>query len=376
MNSDTRNPSPKNILPGIFWVITSKHGVLLVTLAIQLALVRLLAPEDFGKFALAVAIVDIILLFISAWGFPLALIQIKGVRHLESTVLSLSLIAFCLVAIVSGLGYIIVIKFYGAETAMLFCGLALVKGLGLLSGVYGALLRREYDFKSWSLVQAAAAIISACAALGAAVAGFGLWSLFIREAVLQALVYAGFRTFSNWSYGCKFDVDAAKRVFSFGGKMFISRSLEVLLYRVDKIMVGLAFGSKGLGFYERSQYFCTLVTSSMTSLSVAIGFPVFATLQTDEERLKKGLSLTNFFFARISFVFCISVFIYPEEVTGLVFGEKWGSAAPVLRWFALYIFLSPLYENLKIAFYARGQMTPIIRTKVLQIVSFIPLFYI
>ncbi len=256
MTQDPGNSLTRKILPGTFWVIISKQGGFLVNLAAQLAIIRILAPEDFGQFALLVAAVDIILLFISAWSFSMALIQIKGVRHLEATVLFLSLVAFCLITVISGLSYIVVVRLYGTETAVLFCGLALVKGLSLLSGVYGALLQREFNFKPWSLVQAAASVISVCAALGAAVAGLGLWSLFIREAVLQGLVYVGFRTFSNWSYGLKFDMDAAKRIFSFSWKMFISQSLEIVLYRIDKLMVGLAFGSKGLGFYERSQYFC------------------------------------------------------------------------------------------------------------------------
>ncbi len=375
MTQDPGNFFTGKILPSVFWVVISKQGSFLVNLASQLAIIRILAPEDFGQFALSVAAVDIILLFISAWSFSMALIQIKGVRHLEATVLFLSLVAFCLITVISGLSYIVVVRLYGTETAVLFCGLALVKGLSLLSGVYGAILQREFNFKSWSLVQAAASIISVCAALGAAVAGLGLWRLFIREVVFQGVVYVGFRTFSNWSYGLKFDRDAAKKIFSFCWKMFISRCLEVVLYRIDKIMVGLAFGSKGLGFYERSQYFCTLATSSMTSLSIAIGFPVFANVQTDVDRLKKGLSFTNFFFTRISFMFLISLFIFPEEVAGLLFGEKWISTAPVLRWLALYIFLKPLFENLKIAFYARGQTAYVIKARVLQIVSFIPLFY-
>ncbi|MFQ5861518.1 MAG: oligosaccharide flippase family protein [Candidatus Brocadiales bacterium] len=368
--------SPQGILSSILWVSTGRYGTFIVNFACQLALIRILVPEDFGKFAFTVAIADTILLFVSSWSFPLALIQIKGVKNLESTILVLSLFAFALVIVLALLGGLILARLLDAVTAKLFLGLVVVKGMGLLSGIYGALLRREFNFKSWSLIQGFAIVLSAGAALGAAIAGFGLWSLFIGEVVLQGVLYIGFRLFTSWPYGLKFDPEAAKKVFAFSGKMFVSSGLEVFQYSIDKLLVGYMFGSKGLGFYERSQYLCRVSTSSMTSLSVNIGFPAFARVQNDPRRLEKGLNTSNFFFTRMSLMFLVTIFLFPTDIMKMLGGEKWVPAADVLRWFALYIFVIPPFWNLRVLLQACGQITPVIKAEALRFISFIPLFFI
>ena len=74
----------RKAISGTLWTSGISYIGFVITFCIQLILVRLLVPEDFGLFALGISMSEIIFLFFS-FSFSMAVIQIQEADDLFDT---------------------------------------------------------------------------------------------------------------------------------------------------------------------------------------------------------------------------------------------------------------------------------------------------
>ena len=334
----------------------------------QLILVRLLLPEDFGIFALAVSIIEIIP-FLTSWSFSIAIIQMPEQKDLINTAFWLSLIEAIILFVVS-LGIFLFLQIHypnKIELSLVFLFIAFSRGINLLSAVYAACMEKDLHYKNLSLLRSIINIVSVVAAVSSAIFGFGVWSLVVKELVTSVLCLVSFKYISKWKFEWRFSINIAKSLLHFNTKMLFSRGLEVIHFKIDSFLVGILSGTNILGYYAQARYLADVTNAISAPGTVVAALPVYSKIQNDEKKLKEAIRLSNFFLIRFMLPFSLLFLIFPYEVVKLLLGEKWERVGLPLQWLALYPLLVPVFENLKTLLYGIGKVGTVAYIRLTQI---------
>jgi len=146
---------------GFFWSFFERGGHQSVQFIVSVILARLLLPEDFGLLAILLVFIQISISLVDS-GFGAALIQKQGTTHLdECSVFYFNLFLSILVATALILAAPYIADFYGNPILTPLCrALSLCVVLGAFSVVHVAILSKQVDFKSQSIVNIIAALVS------------------------------------------------------------------------------------------------------------------------------------------------------------------------------------------------------------------------
>jgi O-antigen/teichoic acid export membrane protein len=152
----------------------------------------------------------------------------------------------------------------------------------------------------------------------------------------------------------------------FARPMFLSRGLDIVFDRMDRIAVGSFFGNTALGFYQQAR---TLAETGLL-VSRPISQPtlnLYSRLQDDPERLGRSFQVVNYFLVRLMFAGAAVLLVFPEQTIQLLLGEAWLSATPTLRWLGLYAGILPIFGNAMQLLYGRGALGSNIRLRLVQV---------
>src|SRR5687768_15586797 len=192
------------------WTFLERSGQELISLLVLVVLARVLAPADFGVFAMAGASIRFLTLF-QASGFSSAIVQREQIdeSHLNTAFWIVMLISLTLtLTLWFGAGYFA--RFFGEpRVAELIRWLALMPVLGALGQVQMQLLRRRMRFKALATRTFVATPISGAVAIAAALAGFGVWSLVIRQLTQRVVMVAVCWRVGGWRPGFTFSKSRA-----------------------------------------------------------------------------------------------------------------------------------------------------------------------
>src|SRR5262249_39541616 len=176
----------RKAISGTLW-ITGVSGVCFVlNFCVQLALVRLLVPEDFGLFMLGLSIGEI-LFILFGFGFSMAVVQIQEADHLLDTAFFLSLLSGLVIVLVGGLLSLILSRYYPLPSVLAFFTLCALQPINGCSSIYSAAMDKELQFTKSALVREVTISLSGFVAILLAYVGSGVWSLIGRE-ILAALL--------------------------------------------------------------------------------------------------------------------------------------------------------------------------------------------
>jgi O-antigen/teichoic acid export membrane protein len=367
----------RKALVGAIWTSGANYLSQAVGFVALAALGRLLLEADFGLFATANSMVQFVFI-LSAFSFNLSIIQCQEEReHLYST-------AFVLVVALSGLS----LFFTGAGIAVyshfrtlsvteitVIGSLSLVNVLNLFGQHFDAILQRDLAFKKTSTIAFLMNIANPAVAMAAAASGLGVWSLVCGQAASSLVFLGGSWRFSRWKIGVAFSRDTAVWLLRLGWRFLGSRSLEVVYTEMDRLVIKSMNNYEQVGIYDRAVMAARYPARAVTPAIINVALPVYSRLKTDDARLSDAYALVNYFLVRVLIPLGLIFFLLPDTFMAGVLGEKWVSAAPVLRILALYAVMHPMVENFRVLFYALGKPEEVAKVRVLQIVVYLPLLW-
>jgi O-antigen/teichoic acid export membrane protein len=359
---------------GAVWLSGTGYLAFVFNFGLNLVLARLLFPKDFGQFALAGSLVEL-LSVVTGFSFSQAVIQMQDAPGVVETafVLSVRLYAALVLGAVA-LGALLR-PHYPGPFIPLFVALFAVRNLSVISYVYSALLERAFQYAQVSMIRLISTVLSIGVALGLARAGAGVWSLLGREVVLSGVALAGAWVASGWRYRAGYHAETAKRLWAFGWQMFVARALETIWYRADTALLGVLVGTLVLGYYDRSRYLAEFGHYLMSFAAVQVAFPVYARLQGRRDALNYTYRLSHGLLVRLMLPLVIWLAVFPGELVGLLYGAgvRWVETAQILPWLAFYGFLFPIVENTKVLLTGIGQLQDAVRIRLVQVAVALPL---
>lgn len=363
---------------GALWTSGSNYlsqGVGMLSVAV---LGRLLLKEDYGLFGVANSIKEF-LFILTAFSFNMSIVQTQEQReHLYSTALLLN-IALAMVTIVMTALAITVYMFFrplSATEIAVLVSLVAVNILNLFGQHFDAILQRNLQFRTISLIAFVMNLANPVAAVTCAWAGFGVWSLVAGQSAGAVVFLAGSWLFAGWSISFAYSRETARWFLSQGWKYLSSRSLEVLYTELDRIVVKRFSSYEQVGIYDRAILAARYPARIVTPTIIGVAMPVYSKMTTGERSLSDAYGLVNYFLIRVLLPFGLVFLLIPENFLQGLLGEQWGVSAPVLRILAVYAVLHPVVENFKVLFYALGRPGDVAFARILQVVVFLPAIFV
>ena len=299
-------------------------------------LARLLAPSDFGLFAMVAAFLAVLEIF-KDFGLSTATVQCDEISDQQvSTLFWLNAALGLSVAAIAALSAPLLTWLYG-EPALL--GITPVVAVAFLfTGIAAqhlALLRRQMAFLAVVWVQVFAEIVAMTAAVAAAFLGAGYWALAIQRVVWAAAIAIGAWTACGWRPSKPGRMADVKGLIAFGGNATAAMTVGHLAGSLDKILIGWLWGATALGFFERAQKLILMPMLNMTTPLSAVGISALSRLASEPVRYREAYLATVERLAMVIAPVGGLVMAAADPIVLFVLGPQWTAAGPILAWLGI-----------------------------------------
>jgi PST family polysaccharide transporter len=317
---------------GIAWAISSNLANQVFQFGVGIVLARLLAPTDFGVFAVT-GIFTGLAGVVSNIGLGSALVQRPVVeeRHRRS-MLAMNLIsASAIVLLLAGASTWISRYFHQPIAGPVLRLTALNFLLNAISSVSFSLLSRGLRFRTLAVTEAGAAVANGAAAVGLALAGYGVWAIAwagIVQSVVRSLVLLWQ---AKWVPRLAWDRAALGDLLGLGAGLTLKRVINYAAANVDYFVIGRRLGAADLGFYTRAYGLITLPVTQLSRVIMTVLFPAFSRIQDDNARLNAGYLRVVTATALVSFPFLAGLGLVAPAFIAVVYGDKWLPAVLPLK---------------------------------------------
>ncbi len=330
----------QRIVDGLGWNLGGSLATQGLGMLTKIILARILFPEDFGIFAMAIIAIQFLGLFVGIGLSSAVVYKKEDPEKTISTALILAVATGFLLSILSFVSSSFVGNFFHQPIlASMIRWISIVLIFDSISTIFYAGLVKELHFKRKAFVDISAIILYSVVVLVLAVYGFGVWSLiiaYIAQHVFQAIILWLLSPIKPQWF---FDKDIAKEIGHFGKYALASSIIGWVILSVDTILVGRKIGDQGLGYYSLSFNIATLPVLSLTHIITGVFHPVFAKLRDDPKKIKqaylKPLEWSLLFLLPLA----ACLFLLADSIVPVVFGERWLTIIPLLKIFAVYSIL-------------------------------------
>ena len=324
------------IISGVGFKLFGVFARTVLTLGSTAVLARLLLPADYGYLVMATIVTELAALFSSA-GITDTLVQRKRVSRVEfdTAFWTLLLIGIALagaVGLVSlGAGAI----FGDPKVAPIVLALGLLFPVSSLVGVPNVVMSRLMDFKGEFYITTASLLIRSVAAIVAAKAGLGVWSLVVGaytgSLVTLLLTFARYPFLPRLRFSTHY-VRKSWRVSSLylGGGLVYYVNMNA-----DLLLVSRYWGAAPLGLYQNARALADELRARLAAPLAQTLFPAFSSVQTDTARMASLFIRGSQVLASVIMLLGSVLSATAQEVVELLFGQRWLPMVPLVAMFSL-----------------------------------------
>ncbi|MEH1125128.1 lipopolysaccharide biosynthesis protein [Micromonospora sp. CPCC 206061] len=359
------------------WSFASTAFGRLSTLVIGVALARILGPEAFGTFAVAMVALLAVLSF-NELGVSLAIVRWPGEpREIAPTVATVSVVASCLVYIACFFGAPFFASAMGDPTAT-----PVIRVLALSVIVSGfvatpvALLQRGFRQDRKTVADLTTNWGSALTSIGCAVGGLGAMSLAVGQltgAVAGAILFFRFAP-EGLRFG--FDRRKARELLRFGLPLAGSSIVVFAATNVDRLMVGALLGPVALGYYVLAVNLANWPISIFSQPVRAVAPAALARLQSDQPAMRTAFLSTAGLLASVTLPACVLLAAVADPLIRFVYGGVWQPSAPVLVWLAVLAAARIVFELIYDYFVVIANTRVVFTVQVIWLVALVPALWV
>ncbi|MBT2567568.1 oligosaccharide flippase family protein [Arthrobacter sp. ISL-85] len=365
-----RNDLASQVRRGLAWSSINSLVLKLGTFAVGIVLARLLAPEQFGVFAVALT-VQLVLMSLADLGMTADLVRSADPARIAPTVGTLALatstvLTTTLVLSAQGLADLLGSPDAGPVIALMAFTL-LLAGAGVVP--YAALQRR-FAQKELFVISVIDFTVSTLSTLALLAAGFGVMALAIGRLTAQLTTLILQYAFSGERVRLGFNRKAAPEVLAFGLPVAGANVLSWALLNVDNVVVSRLAGPVALGFYFLAFNISNWPISVLGQVVRSISIPAFARMATG--RSDKSLSAMMGPVWAVSLLAGLMLALLATPLIELVYGDRWLPAAPILAWLGIFGALRTLFDLSASYLLARGAAKATLVVQLAWITGLIP----
>ncbi|MFD4958802.1 oligosaccharide flippase family protein [Microbacterium sp. NPDC058389] len=314
-------------------------------LAIGIVIARLLGPEEFGTFAVAMVALMAVLSF-NELGVSLAIVRWDGdPRRIAPTVTTISVVASTLIF---AAGLAVAPAFATAmgdpdATPVVQLMLVCVPLNGLVA-TPAALLQRGFQQGRRTIADQVNVWLGAGISIVLAVLGVGAMSLAIGRVVATVVFSAMIIAFSPERLRFGWDRTLVRPLLGFGLPLAGASIVVFAVAYADQLIVGALLGSQALGFYVLAFNLASWPVNMLSQPIRAVAPAAFARIQGDASRMDAGFRAAFRVVLAVALPACAFLSGAALPVVIFVYGEVWAPAALALQWLALQAAIRIVFE--------------------------------
>lgn len=358
---------------GIIW--SSMNAIILRvgTFAVGIFLARILAPGEFGVFAIALT-VQAVLMTLADFGLSTDLIRSRNHEAKAPTVATMGL--------VTGTGLFILMMTTSQQTADLLGSpeagpvIAVMSGSLLLAGlgvVPYAKLQREFQQKRLFHISLVEFVVVNSVIISLVLSGWGVMALAIARLAAQLCTLILQFAFAGVRPKFGFDRSLAPGVVTFGLPVAGANMLSWMLLNVDNIVISRLTGAVALGFYYLAFNISNWPMSAIGQVVRSIALPAFAREEVRNSKVfAHALALTW----PVTLLAGFMLSILAEPVIAVVYGPTWSAAAPLLAVLGCFGALRAVFDLAASFLLARGHSSLTLIVQAAWLVTLVPLMVV
>ncbi|MCT9818999.1 lipopolysaccharide biosynthesis protein [Microbacterium sp. W1N] len=335
--SEPSHSVPTRAARAFTWSFGNTIAARLGTLAIGVALARVLGPEEFGIFAIATVALLAVLSF-NELGVSLAIIRWRDhPSAIAPTVNTIAVASSALLTVVMYASAPLISTALGDVAATpVVQVLALSILINGLVATPAAILQREFMQKERTIADQVNTWLGAGLSLVLALLGWGAMSLAIGRLVASLVFSAMIWRWSPVPYRFGWDREVAGRLWRFGLPLAASSIIVFASGFADQIIVGAVLGAQALGFYVLAFNLASWPVSIFSQPLRAVAPAMFSAIKDEPDRMSRTYVRVFALLMSVAVPACLAVSGAAQPVIEFVYGTAWLPAAQVLLWLAAF----------------------------------------
>lgn len=322
--------SRKLLVKGAAWIASARIIINLIALASTIILARLLLPEDFGLVAIAESIA-IMAASITELSLVQALIQHDDPeeRHYH-TAFTLNLIRAVLLALfLCGISFPVAAAYGDPRLGPILFVIAGSTVIGALENPKLITFQRKLVFLQEASLSVGTKLAAFVTAITIALVYQSYWALILggvagqTARVLISYLVVHYRPricFTEW-----------RDLVSFSGWLTFGQAIRSINMRSVPLALGFVISPASLGHYSLGVRLAGMaVNESIGPLRQTL-FPAFSRMKDDRGRLQAAYIRAQAFLCSLAFPVSVGFALLAEPLIGLLIGEKWLPAVPIIQ---------------------------------------------
>jgi O-antigen/teichoic acid export membrane protein len=338
-------------------------GIFLIRMII---LVRLLAPEDFGLFAIATSATGF-LVSITNVGLIPAAVQAENMDEAKyAAVWTFDMARSILIASLTIIFAPFIAVIFAEPLAVPIIQILALRPLfESMISIKMAAFNRNLAFRPLTYLKIAEATVNAIISISLAKL-FGVWALVFGalggtiSMIIVSYILAPYRPHLMFSW------KIVKPLMNFGGWVLITGLITMAGSYGLRIVISRQLGVEGLGLYYIALQFAYLPSDFARELVGVVAFPLFARLQRDISQATRAFRAMFSGLAAILYPICALLIVLTPSLTHHILGPNWAGTEETIRILALVVMIGIFGEVAATVFRGFGQIYRITMLEVVQ----------
>ena len=301
-----------------------------------IVLARILVPEDFGVYAVALVALTA-LLSLNELGVSIAIVRWPGdPRRIAPTVTTIS---------IASSAFLYAICFFAAPTFSAALGApeatSIVRVLCLtviVDGITAAavqLANREFRQGARLVVDLTNLVLTTAITVSLASTGHGAWSLAIGQLVGNVVSGVMLCYVVRMWPRPGFDRALARELLAFGLPLAGGSLLVFAMLNIHYIVTGRMLGAVALGLYLQAFNLSSWPVNTFSMVVRRVSLPAFAAVQDDKAAREATFGRFSSVLAVVTLPTCVLLGLLALPLVSTLYGQKWAASASALQWLAV-----------------------------------------
>jgi lipopolysaccharide exporter len=359
---------------GLAWSTINSLVLRVGNFVVGIFLARILAPEQFGVFAVALT-VQAVLMTLADLGMSTDLIRSENPAAKATTVATLAAAsgaALTATVAVSAQGMADLLGSSDAGPVIRVMAFSLL--LASAGVVPYAALQREFAQKKLFIIALTDFIVGTVLTVVLVLGGWGVMGLAIARLTSQALTLVLQFVLSGEKLRFGFDPVLAPEILRFGVPVAGGNMISWALLNIDNVAVSRMAGPVALGFYFLAFNISNWPMSALGQIVRTISIPTFAQLKTGKG--DRSLADVAGLVWAVSLLVGLMLAIASGPIIEILYGREWLSAAAILSWLGIFGAVRTLFDLSASYLLAKGAAKATLLVQIAWIIALCPAVWI
>jgi O-antigen/teichoic acid export membrane protein len=302
-----------------------------VGFARKIILARLLFPDDFGLFGIALLLLEGFRV-LTETGFKDALIHVReDVKEYIHTGYWIQVLQGLVTGLLVYIGAPLVAQFFSEPRVI-----PVVRVLAAARVIYGfrsigvVMLRRELDFRTDSLYRLSGTLSYFVVTVILAIAWRDVWALVWGKVVSRSVMVVVSYYVHPFRPHFIFKRERAVGILRYGVWLLGSGIASYASLQADNIIAGKVVGTAALGVYQMAYVVSNLPTTEIAKQVGKVVQSGFAELQSDPERMDRMFQKVILTVFAVTLPLALGMALTAPTLIPVILGEKWSEIIPIL----------------------------------------------